>query len=251
MIFLKNLFALSLTIFSLTFVFAGVNNDGSFSHTIPIKVPAGTAGMTPQVSLSYNSNAGNGIIGYGWNLTGVVAIQRDTSKALNYSGSDKLIGSGGKLISVGADQYHYENENFSLITPVVSNGTCGDSYCTYKEQTRDGKTIYYGLTDNSRIEATGKSGAIFLWSVSKIEDTHGNYIQYEYDDVERENNHYLYLKRIKYTINNNITTYKQITFDYENNYSYENFHRGGFEQKITQRLKNILVESNTSCLLGF
>ena len=42
---------------------------GSFSHAIPIEVPA-FRGLEPSLSLAYSSEARNGFVGVGWNLSG-------------------------------------------------------------------------------------------------------------------------------------------------------------------------------------
>ncbi|WP_201340072.1 SpvB/TcaC N-terminal domain-containing protein [Isorropodon fossajaponicum symbiont] len=42
-------------------------NQGAANYTIPITVPPGVAGMQPELSINYNSNAGNGILGMGFN----------------------------------------------------------------------------------------------------------------------------------------------------------------------------------------
>jgi hypothetical protein len=48
----------------------GVGNSGSFSYSIPLFTPPGPRGMQPSVALIYNSNAGGGILGRGWNVGG-------------------------------------------------------------------------------------------------------------------------------------------------------------------------------------
>src|SRR5687767_9710449 len=54
---------------------------GTGSLTVPIAISEGRAGFAPQLSLSYDSGAGNGPFGFGWTL-GFPAIARKTDKGL-------------------------------------------------------------------------------------------------------------------------------------------------------------------------
>ena len=49
--------------------FAANPVTGSGSMTIPIATSPGRSGFGPQLSLSYDSAAGNGPFGFGWNFT--------------------------------------------------------------------------------------------------------------------------------------------------------------------------------------
>ena len=54
---------------------------GTGSMSIPIATSAGRSGFGPQLSLAYDSGAGNGPFGLGWNLS-LPSITRKTDKGL-------------------------------------------------------------------------------------------------------------------------------------------------------------------------
>ena len=61
--------------------FAANPVTGTGSLTIPIATSPGRSGFGPQLSLSYDSGAGNGPFGLGWNLS-LPSITRKTDKGL-------------------------------------------------------------------------------------------------------------------------------------------------------------------------
>src|SRR4051794_31142096 len=61
--------------------FAANPVTGSGSLTVPISTSPGRAGFGPQLSLTYDSGAGNGPFGLGWALS-TPAITRKTDKGL-------------------------------------------------------------------------------------------------------------------------------------------------------------------------
>src|SRR5437660_7923224 len=54
---------------------------GTGSMTVPLATSPGRSGFGPQLSLSYDSGAGNGPFGFGWSL-GLPSITRKTDKGL-------------------------------------------------------------------------------------------------------------------------------------------------------------------------
>src|SRR6266550_2780371 len=61
--------------------FAANPVTGTGSITVPIATSPGRSGFGPQLSLSYDSGAGNGPFGFGWSLS-VPSITRKTDKGL-------------------------------------------------------------------------------------------------------------------------------------------------------------------------
>jgi hypothetical protein len=54
----------------------GVNREGAFTYSIPIWAPPGPKKLQPNISLTYNSQGGNGYLGMGWSLAGLSSIYR-------------------------------------------------------------------------------------------------------------------------------------------------------------------------------
>jgi hypothetical protein len=69
--------------------FAAHPVTGTGSMSVPIATSPGRSGFGTQLSLSYDSGAGNGIFGLGWNLS-LPSITRKTDKGLpRYWDSEK------------------------------------------------------------------------------------------------------------------------------------------------------------------
>ena len=69
--------------------FAANPVTGTGSMTVPIATSPGRSGFGPQLALSYDSGAGNGPYGFGWNLS-LPSITRKTDKGLpKYEDADE------------------------------------------------------------------------------------------------------------------------------------------------------------------
>ena len=62
---------------------------GAATYTIPIECPQGLPGMTPQVAITYNSQAGNGVAGYGCSISGISVITRVPPRHLPRRGGSR------------------------------------------------------------------------------------------------------------------------------------------------------------------
>src|SRR5438093_4228371 len=69
--------------------FAANPVTGTGSMSVPLATSPGRSGFGPQLSLSYDSGAGNGPFGFGWNLS-LPSITRKTDKGLpKYQDADE------------------------------------------------------------------------------------------------------------------------------------------------------------------
>jgi hypothetical protein len=136
-----------------------ISPTGAAVYTIPIECPVGIQGMQPNISIVYNSQAGNGAMGWGWNLAGISSITRcgnnfhfDNKVAetkLNLD--DNLMLDGQRLIRIsnGSSNFHVgekfrtESETYADITLMLNNHTY------FEVKTKDGLTLEYGATANS------------------------------------------------------------------------------------------------------
>jgi RHS repeat-associated protein len=190
-----------------------VSNDGSAGYSVPVKLPPGILGMAPEISLSYDSNTPSGLAGLGWTLGGIAHIDRcgkiaatdgrsDGVRFSSYIGTpgvfgpyanqpaDRLCLQGQRLILVNGNSandadywadgaiYRTEVETFTRVTAFVSNGRRA-----FKAEGRNGRTSYFGDTDDSYIEAQGRAdGLAYRWYQSRSTDRSGNYISYSYNE---------------------------------------------------------------------
>lgn len=198
-----------------------VSLTGAANYQIPIVVPPGTADMEPGLSVVYSSQAGNGLLGMGWTLSGLSAITRvgktyyhDGEKSgVNLDFNDRFVLDGSRLLAInggtyGTNECVYYTEVFNGMK-VTSIGSIGNGPQGFRVETKDGKTMEYGLTDNSRVKP---GTTVLMWMVEKITDNYGNYISFYYTDYNGEK----LINRVEYTANddNNLSAYNNVEFYY-------------------------------------
>jgi len=229
-----------------------VNGTASFSIPLPFS-PA--RGASPSLSLSYNSGAGNGIFGLGWNLS-LASIKRKTDKGLpqyfDAIESDTfLISDAEDLVpefkkktdgSFALNKGDYIiNEKFSLdglftirfykprteglFARIERWSEIKSGKLKWRVITKDNTTTLFGWSDNSRIFDPLDNTRIFEWLPEFVFDDRGNSSQYIYkeeDKVGFEANRLHNKNRIK----NNLLTYTNRYLDrilYGNKAPYKKF----------------------------
>ncbi len=145
---------------------------GSFTHSIPIAVAPGRAGMQPALLLNYSSSMGNGLYGMGWSLD-ITRIERESKHGTpSYTGADTFVlvmkGARQALVHVGGNEYRVANESsFLKITKADGSWTIKDKNSTT-----------YMLAAPWPVAGV----STFSWSLSGVTDMHGNSMAYRYSD---------------------------------------------------------------------
>jgi RHS repeat-associated protein len=198
-----------------------VTPSGAATYNIPISIPPGTRGVVPQLSIGYNSQAGNGLLGMGWNLSGFSAISR-SGKSIAYdndvspvklTNEDFFNLDGNRLVvtsgtnGAAASTYATKMETFSKVTAYGNIGGCPEYFIV---DMKNGMIYEYGNTPDSKFKSNDGTKVI-SWQLNKVRDQYGNYMSYLYETTtDRE----LILKEINYTGNGALAPYNKVRFDY-------------------------------------
>ncbi len=220
---------------------------GTNSVVIPIPSTPGRSGFGPELSLSYDSGAGNGPFGIGWSLSAATITRKTSTGIPTYddetdtfllSGTEDLVpylnGDGDPQIDTEGDfsihRYLPRTEGIHAKIEFWKNPINRESY--WKVTSGDGVISYYGQTSDSRISDPDADQNIFQWLLDRMEDNKGNIMLYEYkaeDDSYILNDSFeiprlnkgtfanKYLKRIKYsnkTAGDDTEFHQQVVFDY-------------------------------------
>ncbi|TAG64689.1 MAG: hypothetical protein EAZ24_17200, partial [Burkholderiales bacterium] len=108
-----------------------VSEGGSAGYSIPIQVPPGTNGLQPSLSLGYSSSGSYGMLGIGWNLSGLGSITR----------CQRTIAQDGIRDSINYDNqenndaYCLGGQRLMPVTDLVSGGNVQLNYVGYPSQT--------------------------------------------------------------------------------------------------------------------
>ncbi|MBA4386928.1 MAG: hypothetical protein C0404_03040 [Verrucomicrobia bacterium] len=228
-------------------------NDGTAKYGVSIKLPPGTAGHIPALSLRYDSGAANGAIGFGWSVP-LPFIQRQTDKGIpryvdaTNGVDDDLDGavdepdeldtfiddSKEELVPCTNGFYFCENES-AFVRYQRTNG--------YWIGTQpDGTRLVFGSSSTSRVSDVSCPAA-FRWLLDRETDTSGNTIIYEYATFQDAwNTNQVYLSKVRYGLGAPPwTNYHFVIFQYGPRSDWFEDCRAGFIVRTGMRLTNIVV----------
>jgi RHS repeat-associated protein len=231
-----------------------VSSLGGAVYSIPIPLPEGINGMTPQLAITYNSHGGNGVLGPGWGLSGLSTITR-TLRNLYHDGvasvpkwmsddDNRLMLDGQRLIATGsvpgleAAEYRTEVESYASIKKM---GSGNSRY--FVVTTKDGRTIEYGVEDEARTGfGISPSANPLAWWINKVTDPDGNYIRYIYDRIKvLYPSDEKYIQRIEYGNGNSVIASVVFGYNKRNDFQRIALYSPSFTVQTSVLLKQITV----------
>ena len=183
---------------------------GTGSMSVPIATSPGRAGFGPQLALSYDSGAGNGPYGFGWNLS-LPSITRKTDKGLPQyndavesdvfilSGAEDLVpvfkkDTDGNWLKDEQGKFIFDEETidghrvrryrprieglFARIERWINLADPTDVH--WRSISKDNILTLYGKDTNSCIVDPADGRRIFSWLICETRDDKGNGVVYEY-----------------------------------------------------------------------
>jgi RHS repeat-associated protein len=177
---------------------------GTASLSLPLALTA--ARGAPALALSYDSGAGNGPFGLGWDV-GLSSIRRKTDKGLpryrdgraDHSEADTFVLAGAEDlvpmvdtegVVVGPPDATYRIERyrprvegaFARIARYTHKGTGAIHWQT---RTRDNVLRIYGQSAGAQVADPDDNGRVFEWLLEEVRDEVGNVTQYTYKAEDR------------------------------------------------------------------
>jgi RHS repeat-associated protein len=189
--------------------FAANQVTGTGSMRVPIATSPGRSGFGPQLSLSYDSGAGNGPFGFGWALS-LPSITRKTDKGLpryfDADDSDVFVLSGaedlvpvfktdrdGNLARDESKRPVFDEETRAghvirryrpriegLFARIERWTRSSDGDTHWRSISKDNITSCYGKSPQSRIADPADQTHVFSWLICESYDDKGNAAVYEY-----------------------------------------------------------------------
>ena len=183
------------------------NNRGSANLQYGFEMPPARNGMAPSLGIQYSSEGGSGWLGEGWNLS-IPSItldtrwgvpRYDTSKEtetylmsgsmLSTMGDDGKMGVAhrGEKMNRKADRQFYTRQGGDF-SRIIRKGNSPTDY-TWEVTDKQGIKYIYGgegaVLKGTITDASGQSREVITeWKLKRVEETHGDYIEYVYETAD-------------------------------------------------------------------
>lgn len=216
---------------------SGTSQSGAKTYEVPIQVPPGMNGLTPSISLTYNSQSGTFIMGEGWSLSGVPMISRsgktryydNMSEGITMNNTDAFYLDGVRLLKISTkpDYILYESEYGQIKVKAYYTGNVIKYFEVFYP---DGRKGVFGDSGNT-------SSNYLYYPLMVMSDLFDNTITYEYIYT---GNHYK-ISQISY--NGASVQFQYLTRPYS-----VELYSGGLKITESQHLQKIICKQGSQIL---
>ncbi len=210
---------------------SNVSPTGAMTINVPIEAYQSPDGFTPQISLTYNSLAGNGPVGWGWNIAGTSVISRG-NKTMYYDNQADGVPTvsnffsvfyidGQRLIEKGLSGlkkvYQTEQGNIKAFGKLLlhSSNIVQSEIISFEVFFPDGRRAIYNTYDGINYyvsQMIDKSGAVIDYTYTKV----GNHYRIEKITYGKQKQAWISFQysTLTYGTQRIFNAGKEITYDY-------------------------------------
>lgn len=246
-------------------------NMGNLTLGYSLKLPAGRQNMQPDLSLQYNSEAGDGWLGVGWSLAipsvtietrwGVPRFRTDVETETYLINGEQLgpVAHRSAPVNRTTDRlFHLRVEN--SFRKIVRHGDHPNNYW-WEITEKNGTRSYFGGTPATGLDIstvlTDASGNVVHWALTETRDLNDNFIKYHYKKITDAGvpggnvpGYQLYIDNISYTGHGNTEGKYSALFTYDRDLHETKRKdviingRLGFKQVTADLLRKIEIQYN-------
>lgn len=224
-------------------------NMGHMQTSVPIDVPQGFSGLTPDFTLGYSSGNGSGVVGIGWSMA-IPSIERMTAKGLPlYVENDLFVANGSEelvRISSGEPAIYRARYEGGFVRYAWHDRGAGDAgYWTAEFPT--GEIATFGAAFDGTPDETARlrsADGVFRYLATEVRDRYGHTIDYAY----RFYGAVPLLDLVSYAHDNDGVPRYTVAFDYEDRPDAISDARGGFNERLAHRLSTIRISSRETVI---
>lgn len=158
---------------------SGMTPTGAKTYNVPINVYAPEGGFAPSISLAYNSQQGNGVMGMGWSVGGLQFITRGNKSiyydeetfGINMDIDDAFYLNGTRLIKTtsSSSEIHYESETGHI----MAVAHCSENIISYFE-------VFYPNGYHGIFGTTYNTSNKYIYPLTSLTDDKERTISYVY-----------------------------------------------------------------------
>ncbi len=169
-------------------IMSGMSQTGARTYEIPIDVPTGINNLTPNLSLTYNSQQSESSMGVGWTLSGLPYIARCPRdmyhdgyvRGISLKDNECFSLSGQRLIKTHStwNATWFETETGHVKVKCSLNGGEIPNFEVFYPDGTKGYFNYIPIDNEGTMEPWPENNVYF--PMTSMQDLHGNTIEYDY-----------------------------------------------------------------------